>query len=729
MLQLPSFQAQRPEAVQANVINQPAAPRASFWGTVAPSLLQGASQIRTMIEGNPEVEYQNNQLQAKEAESWLNRIDATDNPEERKNLAAQAAAYYKSTGNEKGLAALQGFDPTKMDSKKQMDRNIYDTFQNGREGLQARGAAGIPAQEPGQAAPSGFEEAKAGVGAEKGIASPEGPKTTGVGSDFMPPDVPVDVGSEGAPHPMLQQASQALKVNGYGEVPPHQLALTPDGLAVSFDAIAHGNFPFDASKTLLMPAPGPDGMELAAAAQSGQVKAPKLRELVSNMGALRTMTAIRAGRDPSPEDIFAMGVDDHQAEQLWREEGYKSGADQKVLDLQDLRRLALLAQDSGRAPSLLAADDPTLGGSGGFKASQDKWNFQATRAERAEAQPIVDALVKDQAGADLLQYRVKSDAEKAKILRAQVAEKLQQDAAANQYHQMQLGVQMRGQDLNHQDKLNSLGVQQAKTLAEGPLKDQQLANAQIKGAADYQKVKEKDQADYIKSLGLPESADAEVKRSKELSTSASQALKEERINLNRWETQLRGYNFGKAPQTLTFPGQAAPIASTEISRADAVKRLQQAVKDSTKRIGDLQTAADNASSSYNTSAKLATNAVPSPSTYLRQYMDRVMGSSPSESLVRGEQVGPVAPGGQPAITKHPQPVVVHSLTNMYKNINIPVPGKGGSVPTPFFQHFHNLEELKAEWGPRWGMLNRVEQAIIGEAFGRYQKEYVPQGNK
>lgn len=726
----PQFQAQRPQAVNPVVIQQ--APRAfvSFWGKVLPSLLQGAQAIRTMVEGDPGAESQLGWQRQQEGTRWEQSYDQSDNPELRSQMIRERAAKLREEGRDEEAALLEQRNPSLMNSKQQYAKEKLDTWhqvrdqsaayrqQNasltGSSAQTAPGQAPVPAEVPveGQQAPDQSESSVQ--------------RTTSVGSDFMPAEVPVegqdadqttDIGADftqpqtpvaPAGHPLLQQVSTALKSQGM-DVPPEMLHANPqNGVVASLAAVAAGRMPFNPNAQFPTPVPGSADPGVLQAAQSeGAAKAPRLAEIVSSMGSLRVISALESGKEPNPEDMFAMLVDDAQAEQLLKTSMYKQGASPSQFSPALLFAMTDLWSDPDNAMQKLANDT-----SGLYQKAQEEY-LRASAPEQVEIRKIVEDLSRNATNSRTLQFRVnkaKTDEQLARERQAAMNRHYQaQEEAARQRNQISLmGVGQKQTELDL--KKQELADRQADRQADNERGDKQLEinreRAEFANANDWTKFKRANAEGALKSYGLSVSSDQERDRAKVPFETAGKQLAQERQFLTRMEAQLAKYRVSKSaagldpevqkllagldkgkanPNQPTMSGQ--PAQDTPEYQTKAISRITAEIEAAQKRVEAAQVIYNERLEKFNRAADQASKGVPSPGTFLQRYYE-------DDTNYKNRSI------------QKERPEFVETIKNLYN---------GAAA------RFVDEKAFVTAAGPHWKSFSPGEQKLLLEAFRTYKK--------
>lgn len=728
-LPLPQFQASRPEAVQSNVIQQPRT-QVSFWGQVLPSLVRGAQTIRGMVEENPQIQFERDNLAAQEVNQAMTRYNASDNVDERRALLAQM----QGSENAKMKAASAGLDPSQMDSKNQFSRGVYDRFQKLEKDSTAYRQAGDPAPDPagvmgqqgnqtGMGSPMPFDEAPtvAYSGPDGQTQAPLPPGTdpkapteaTTPPAGKGPPQNPPMVASgdtansmDGGVDPRLHQIADHLKQQGY-DVPPDMLhANQQNGVVMAVTAIGQGRAPWDPNVTYPAPLPGTaNPAELQAASQEGALKAPRLREIIASQGGLRAMQALSTGKEPDSADMFAMLVDDQQASQLLANSMYKNGASPNTVLPAHLFAMADLYSDPATAKDKLANDK-----TGFYQESQNAY-LHATPAEQAEVRSIVGELTKNTQNAKLLQFKVQSAkdklaAEQQNHLMAQWTH-LQDRQAANERAALDRGVRRegiaetaRGNNMQFAAQQGNLTLRQQELEAGRPLKQAQQSLAEFQLTKQFQDFKEKSISATLKAYGLPDSGDQESVRTRQAAEASTKALQAADKTVRGYESILRGYKKGSGLDAAALGALGMKVDTTQPGWEDAaIKRLQSEIGTATTRRTQLQQEADAAGSRFNDSAKATAGSVPQPGSYVRRYMEDNSNWQPNGQ-------------GQPMEPKVNDKFVSY-LQDMYRNA--PVNGR------PLFELVPDSQGLKKAMGADWGSLSDRERTLLLDAFNTYQR--------
>jgi len=706
---IPQFAAQRPEAVHANVVQL--GPRTSFWGTVAPSLLQGAQTLRTMIEGNPEVEYQNRALDAKMADEWEKTYATSDNPELKAQMANERAAQLEREGRAEEAAALRARNHGLMNTKEAMNRDTYGALKN----YQNTAAAYVGGQKREGAAPGIPQSPQVQENAPEHSFTPETPPDAGYGATATagagvqrslpdshqhkdtPHQLVGDLNQDAPEHPFLAQVSQTLKDQGM-DVPVHMLhANGQNGVVASIQAAADGRMPWN--PVAFFPPPVPktpeEAQQVQAAVGVGQQAAPVLADVVRSASNLRVVAAVQQGREPDPTDLFGMTVNDAMANQVVNQAMYKAGVTSSQWDPVKLAGLAQLMADPENASVLVANDEY-----GFYQSIQDSY-LRSSPAEQGVVNGVATKLGGDINTRRALQTKV--ELAKAAMLQKQAHEQMMLNHYNREDQIKLLELQQRGQiaDQNASFKQAELGLKREDlNLRERTGQSTIDRNAAIT-AKEQEAGREKSIKEYLAAHGLTESTDDEIKRSERTMKAYDTPLARERSYVAKLENGLARYRAGDKKglaealaEMKAKKGDAGPAQARPGWEVEAQNRLQAEITERHAHIKDLQSKFDTSSQENTKLSELARAGAPSPGTYVRQYfnMDK-KAQPPSDDFVR-------------------------ALKGLYRN-------EGNEFNSKEYtgDETADLKTYVGKWGAAWGKKSPAEQQILQDAFRQYHRIY------
>jgi len=466
MVPLPQFQAQRPEAVGANVIN--AAPRYnSFWGQVAPSILQLAGGIRTMIEGDPGVNMQERQLNSLESERTTNQLRAgenqaaneayldaqiakTDDPQRKAELLALKAhagdfVTYKNRAAGKQFEHLSSVDDAVNQQRalKQQQGNAGQQpgatntgFAQGPGEPGSSSTAPSTAVDPGgtnptaelmggfSTSPQSFPSQTGEVISDHGAVPPPGQqeaiKPTGPGQP-LPPDVQgAGTGPQAALTPqqhLMEVAAKAqttvdkLHMNSNGQIIPHP-ELILDGKASPADAL---------------PLPPPGSIDPTEARYSesvgAQLAALKMKAVQDNYLAM-AWGKIAAGKDLDDTALAALDMNDVKTQQAITSAQHTLGISSPDFNMANIQKMALLMNMTQDQLRLISVDPDARGQfEHEFGKLFEAYNNSPNNVKIAMT-TAAQTFAKDQAGMQKIMSEYRADMAKAEAatLKAKIEE-------------------------------------------------------------------------------------------------------------------------------------------------------------------------------------------------------------------------------------------------------------------------------------------------------------------
>lgn len=361
MPQPPEFRASAPPAVGSNVVYQPQQQN-QFMADLgsAFNLVKGGMD---MFKKDPNEARDENTIML----DFMKRYDVADNEDQKGNVAKQALAYAKETGNKQIEAIFSASDPKAAMSVTQQGEKERLRLAKEASGKAEAGAwspnpsapmqPGQPPVLSGAQVPSATAQAISAPGGQQPPQSPTQQPQAPTGQAVMPgkPGAPPPITNEiaGGPGQQTQQpldpeiagTNQGMDPNQWGKqyhplqlqvavqtgIDPDQVKLSTPNPAVGkpgeypyvdiSNMAARPDLPFDAF--FEPPLPGPEDQ---AVMQTYQAMVPRAQDLVRTLSALRIMDKWHAGQPVEAADALGGALAVDQAEMQIREMATSAGA-------------------------------------------------------------------------------------------------------------------------------------------------------------------------------------------------------------------------------------------------------------------------------------------------------------------------------------------------------------------------------------------------------------------